>query len=81
MKLISKAIDCTGRLIIPKPVREYLDVDHFEYVDFHFGEDGSVILKKHEKNCTFCGETDNLREFNGKHICESCFTEIKKIRK
>lgn len=81
MKPLSKAIDSTGRLVVPKPVRQYLGVDHFDYVDFTFGEDGSVILKKHEKNCVFCGETDNLREFNGKEICESCFGGIKKMRK
>ena len=77
MKLITKKIDGMGRLGIPKPVREFLNVKNMDEVDFVLEENGTVTLKKHEGKGVFCGELDNLTECNGKKICTSCFEKIR----
>ena len=40
----------------------------------------SIILKKFEPNCIFCGNTKNLLEYNDKLICEKCKNKISKLK-
>ena len=44
------------------------------YVD---GE--SIILKKYEPTCIFCGDAKNVINYRGKNICPNCLKEMKKL--
>ena len=37
----------------------------------------SIILKKYDRACSFCGGNDGVTEFNGKNICKHCIADIK----
>ena len=39
-------------------------------------DDSSIILKKYEPNCVFCGSTDDLIEYKGKLVCKKCSKEL-----
>ena len=54
---IIRRVDELGRVVIPIEI----------YVD-----NSSIILKKFEPNCIFCGSTENLVEYKGKLVCDKC---------
>ena len=41
----------------------------------------SIILKKYEPNCIFCGNSKKLLEYEDKLICEKCAEKISKLNK
>lgn len=75
---IVRKIDELGRVVLPIELRRTLDIvehDAFEiYVD---GE--SVVLRKYEPACIFCGSDTNVVDYHGKKICMGCIREIKKL--
>ncbi len=76
---ITRQVDELGRLVLPIELRKALNIQTKDYIEFWM--DGqSVILKKHEPSCIFCGEAENIINYKGKNICADCFSEIKKTR-
>lgn len=69
---MTRPVDSLGRVVLPKELRNLLDIKENEdrleiFVD---GED--IVLRKYKRGCTFCGGMDELREFCGEHICGEC---------
>lgn len=75
---IVRKIDELGRIVLPIELRRTLDImerDPFEiFVD---GE--SIVLRKYEPACIFCGSGANVVEYHGKKVCKSCIQEMKKL--
>jgi len=44
-----------------------------------FVDGSSIILKKYEPNCIFCGSLKKLVDFQGKLVCEKCAKSISKL--
>lgn len=40
----------------------------------------SIILKKYEPNCIFCGSSKKLIDYQGRLICEKCAEKIGKAK-
>ena len=40
----------------------------------------SIVLKKFEPNCIFCGNTKNLLEYHDKLICTKCSEKISNLK-
>ncbi len=36
----------------------------------------SIILKKYEQECVFCGSTKKVTNFKNRNICENCRKEL-----
>ena len=72
---IIRRVDELGRVVIPIEIRNQFNIvekDPIEiYVDY-----SSIILKKYEPNCVFCGNTNDLIEYKGKLVCEKCSKEL-----
>lgn len=79
MKTVFKPIDQTGRVVVPKYVREFLNVGVKDNVEFILNDNGTVLLKKHDSECAICGQGNKLTEFNGKYLCKSCLEKIKSL--
>lgn len=75
---IIRKIDEVGRLVIPIEIRKKLDIDFFDEVEIFVDKD-SVVIKKYEENCLFCGKNKNLVFYKEKTICNKCLKEIKNI--
>lgn len=69
-------IDKLGRIVIPKPLRNKYDIHTDDTIEL-FTEADAIVLKKYAVSCVFCGESENLSEFRGKPVCESCLAALK----
>ncbi|MBQ9658141.1 MAG: AbrB/MazE/SpoVT family DNA-binding domain-containing protein [Clostridia bacterium] len=75
---IIRKIDELGRIVIPIELRNKLDISIKEPLEI-FVDKSSIILKKVEPNCTFCGNSKDLISFNNKIICSNCANKISKL--
>ena len=75
---IVRNIDELGRIVIPKELRNKMELEEGSAVEI-FTEDDKICLRKFFKGCHFCGKNDPAFEFKGKLICTSCMNEIKNL--
>ena len=75
---VIRKIDGLGRIVIPMEIRNKLDISEKDPLEIHV-EGTTITLKKHEKDCSFCGGTKNVVDYKGKKICNNCLEELKKI--
>ena len=70
---------------VQKYREECPDENNYEHREFDivekdpieiYVEGSSIILKKFEPNCIFCGSTKDLSSFNDKLICKDCAKKI-----
>lgn len=76
---IVRNIDSYGRFVFPSELRERLGVKENGGAFEIFVDDDSIILKKYEPACTFCGSADNIVKFADKIICKCCAEKIMKL--
>lgn len=73
---ILKSVDELGRIVLPKKMRENLDIEIRDQVEL-FVEEDRIILKKYMPTCIFCGSEKDIVIFNGKRICGECLNSLK----
>ena len=69
--------DELGRIIIPKETRKQFGIKKGDLLEF-YTESKEIRLKIYEQNCMFCGNTNNLIEFQDRLICQRCINNINK---
>ena len=70
-----RRVDELGRVVIPKEIRNKLDIQEKDPLEIYVQED-CIILKKDESNCIFCGNTKDLTEYKEKLICKKCLKAL-----
>ena len=75
---ILKTVDELGRIVLPKKMRESLDIDIRDKVEI-FVEGDRIILRKYAPACIFCGSDQNVILFNEKRLCETCLEQLKRL--
>ena len=75
---ILRKIDGLGRIVIPMEIRNKLEIAENDPLEIHV-EGSSIVLRKYEPDCTFCGSSRNVVEYKGKNVCEKCISELKKM--
>ena len=73
---ILKSVDELGRIVLPKKMRESLDIDVRDQVEI-FVEGDRIILKKYAPTCIFCDSDLDVFLFNGKRLCRTCLNSLK----
>lgn len=73
---IVRKVDELGRIVLPIELRRTYDLAVKDAIEI-YTEDDKIILKKFQRSCTFCGNTENLIDYKGKSICADCAAEIK----
>ena len=76
---IIRRMDELGRVVIPIEIRNQFNIAEKDPMEIYV-DGSSIILKKFEPNCIFCGNTKNLLEYNDKLICEKCKNKISKLK-
>jgi len=72
---IIRRVDELGRVVIPIEIRNQFNIVEKDPIEIYV--DGtSIILKKFEPNCIFCGNNENLLTYNDKLICDTCAKKI-----
>ncbi|MBR7092520.1 MAG: AbrB/MazE/SpoVT family DNA-binding domain-containing protein [Clostridia bacterium] len=77
---IVRRVDGLGRFVLPIELRRALGIDIGDPIEI-FRDGETVILKKYEPSCIFCGEAGQVEDYKGKKICPACLAEIKKIKR
>ncbi|MGE4282562.1 MAG: AbrB/MazE/SpoVT family DNA-binding domain-containing protein [Clostridia bacterium] len=74
---IVRKVDELGRVVLPIELRRTLDIAEKDALEIYV--DGStIILKKYEPACIFCGNAKDVHVYKGKNICPQCMDELKK---
>lgn len=75
---IVRRVDELGRVVIPIEIRNQFNIAEKDPIEIYV-DGSSIVLKKFEPNCIFCGNTENLYTYNDKLICENCSKKIGKL--
>ena len=76
---IVRSTDYLGRTVIPKELRNVLDISEKDCLEI-FTEGEQIILKKYQPACIFCGEAKDIVNYKGKNVCKCCLEDIKNGR-
>lgn len=68
---IVRKVDELGRIVIPIELRRTLDIEEKDALEI-FVEGESIVLKKYEPTCVFCGESKVVTSYRGKNVCAEC---------
>ncbi len=68
---IVRKVDELGRIVLPIELRRTLEIDEKDSLEIYV-DGNSVILRKYQPSCVFCGEADDVTVFRGKNVCRSC---------
>lgn len=74
---IVRKVDELGRVVIPIELRNKFDIKVKDPIEI-FVDANSIVLKKYEPNCIFCGNSKNLVTHNDKLVCEKCIEKLEK---
>ena len=72
---IIRKVDELGRVVIPIEIRNQFNIVEKDPIEIYV-DGNSIILKKFEPNCIFCGSPKDLFTYNDKLICEECAKKI-----
>ena len=75
---IVRPIDSLGRVVLPKELRETLQISTKDPLEI-FVENDKIILKKYSPCCIFCRNGDEVTYYKGKLICRDCLEALKSI--
>ncbi len=68
---IVRPVDGLGRVVLPIELRRLMDIDKDSALEVYVDKD-SIILKKYQPACVFCGGADDVQQFQGRNICRAC---------
>ena len=75
---IIRQLDSLGRIVLPIELRRSLGIGTKDMLEI-FVEGNSVILRKFESNCLFCGSSRELSAYKDRMICAKCLKELREI--
>ena len=76
---IIRRMDELGRVVIPIEIRNQFHIVEKDPIEIYV-DGSSIVLKKFEPNCIFCGNTKNLLVYNDKLVCPKCAEKIGAIQ-
>lgn len=72
---IIRRVDELGRIVLPIELRRNLDIAEKDELEI-FLQDDTVVLRKYEPTCIFCGAAEKLITFRNKVICRNCVRSL-----
>lgn len=75
---IVRRVDELGRIVLPIELRRTLDIEIKDPLEIYV-DGNTIILKKYEPSCVFCGNAKDIITFNGKNVCPNCINKIKEL--
>ena len=74
---IVRKVDELGRIVLPIELRRTLEIAEKDALEIYVDGE-TIVLRKYEPSCVFCGDAKNVRPFRGKNICASCMQDLQK---
>lgn len=75
---IVRKVDELGRVVIPIELRRTLNIGEKDALEI-FTEGDTIVLKKYEPACVFCGQAKGVKTIKGKNVCVQCIEEITEL--
>ena len=75
---IVRKVDELGRIVLPIEMRRTLDIAEKDPLEIYV-EGDSIILRKYQAACIFCGKSKDIIEFGGKSICSDCAAKLRQL--
>ena len=75
---IIRRVDELGRVVIPIEIRNQFNIAVKDQIEI-FVDGSSIILRKFEPNCIFCGNSKNLSSYKDKLICLKCLKKLSEL--
>lgn len=75
---IVRKVDELGRIVLPIELRRTLEIAERDSLEIYV-EGSTIILKKYEPACIFCGDAKDVVNYKGRNICRKCMEEMKKL--
>ena len=75
---IVRKVDELGRIVIPIELRRNLDIEEKDPLEIYVNED-TIVLKKHESTCIFCGAVKNVTTYKDKNVCSNCIRQLEDL--
>lgn len=72
---IVRKVDELGRIVLPIETRNLLGIKTRDALEIYIDND-SIVLRKYEPACMFCGSADDTSSYGGKLICKECYKKI-----
>lgn len=72
---IVRKIDHLGRIVLPIELRRVLDIEIGSPLEIYVDGE-SVILKKYQPACIFCGGSEGTIDYKGRCICAACRKDL-----
>ena len=72
---IVRKVDELGRIVLPIELRRTLDIAEKDSLEIYV-DGASIVLKKYQPACVFCGNAKDISTFKGRNICPACAAEI-----
>ena len=72
---IVRKVDELGRIVLPIELRRNMDINIKDSIEIYVDGE-SIILKKYQPCCVFCGEANDIVSHMGKNICKKCIEQI-----
>lgn len=73
---IVRNVDSVGRIVLPAELREVFGIKESGGQLEFFVDKDTIILKKFEPTCIFCGNEDDIIIYKDKKICKACAKQI-----
>ncbi len=75
---MTRPVDELGRVVIPKEIRNNLQIEVKDRLEILLDGD-AIVLKKYDPSCMFCGASEQVEDVFGKNICRTCLEKLKHI--
>ena len=74
---IVRKVDELGRIVLPIELRRTFDIAEKDALEIYV-DGGTIVLRKYEPSCIFCGNAKDVFIFKGRNICPKCMEVLKK---
>ena len=75
---IVRHVDELGRITLPIELRRSLEISDKDSLEI-FVASNTIVLRKSEASCIFCGDARNITKYEEKNICYACLEKLKNI--
>lgn len=73
---IVRRVDELGRIVLPIELRRSLGISEKDPLEI-FVDGSSIVLRRSETLCVFCGTAKDIAPHLGRNVCKNCLDKLK----
>lgn len=75
---IVRKVDELGRIVLPIELRRTLEITERDALEIYV-DGSSIVLRKYQPSCVFCGSAKHVTSYKNKNICPNCLKQLKTL--